>query len=157
MERSRQSWNRSPSLRTLARDDGAMKRSTAISRLSDVADGLERAKVWPEPCIIAGYVFGALLDPAGDLERVQLALVVDEPSDDVPWMSRPRHLEAVASLLRFDKLPVSWCWRPTAWPVWNRENYTRGLLLVCGDRLQPSSVRRTVGWSRRQPGTRWAH
>jgi hypothetical protein len=121
MGRSRQSWNWSPWLRTLARDDGAMKRSTAISRLSDVADGLGRAKAWPEPCIIAGYVFGSLLDPAGDPECVQLALVVDEPADDVPGMSRPRHLEALASLLRFDKLPISWCWRPSAWPVWNHE------------------------------------
>lgn len=109
------------SLRTLPRDDGAMKRSTAISRLSDVADGLERSKIWPEPGVIAGYVFGALLDPAADVERVQLALVVDEPVEDVPWMSRPRHLEALASLLRFDKLPISWWWRPSAWPVWNHE------------------------------------
>ena len=121
MERLRQSWNRLTSRRMLACNDGAMKRSTAISRLSEVADGLERSKVWSGPCVVAGYVFGALLDPAGDVERVQLALVVDEPAEDVPWMSRPRHLEALASLLRFDKLPLSWCWRPSAWPVWNHK------------------------------------
>ncbi len=98
-----------------------MKRSTAISRLSEVADGLERAKVWSGPCVAAGYVFGALLDPAGEVERVQLALVVDEPVEDVPWLSHPQQLEALASLLRFDKLPMSWWWRPSAWPVWNHE------------------------------------
>jgi hypothetical protein len=98
-----------------------MKRSTAISRLSEVADGLERAKVWSGPCVVAGYVFGELFGPTGDVERVQLALVVDEPVEVVPWMSRPRHLEALASLLRFDKLPISWWWRPSAWPVWNHE------------------------------------
>ena len=121
MERSRQSWDWLTSLRMPARDDGAMKRATALSRLSEVADGLERAKVWSGPCVVAGYVFGALLEPAGDLERVQLALVIDEPVEDVPWMSRPRHLEALASLLRFDRLPMSWWWRPRAWPVWNHE------------------------------------
>jgi hypothetical protein len=104
-----------------ARDDDAMKRATAISRLSDVADGLERAKAWPGPCVVGGYVFGALLESAGDVERVQLALIVDEPAENVPWLSRPRQLEALVSLLRFDKLPLSWWWRPSAWPVWNHE------------------------------------
>lgn len=98
-----------------------MKRSTAISRLSEVADGLERAKAWSGPRVVAGYVFGAMLDPTLDVERLQLALVVDEPVEVVPWMSRPRHLEALASLLRFDKLPIWWWWRPSAWPVWNHE------------------------------------
>jgi hypothetical protein len=121
MERSRQSWNRFTLLRRLARDDGEMKRSTATSRLSEVADGLERAKVWSGPCVVAGYVFGSLLDPAGEVERVQLALVVDEAVEEVPWMCHPRQLEALASLLRFDKLPISWWWRPSAWPVWNHE------------------------------------
>ena len=55
------------------------------------------------------------------MQKLQLALVVDEPVEDVAWMSRPRHLEALASLLRFDKLPMSWCWRPREWPVWNHE------------------------------------
>jgi hypothetical protein len=66
MERSRLSWNRLTAMKTLARDDGGMKRSTAISRLSEIADGLERSKVLSGPGVIAGYVFGGLLDPAGD-------------------------------------------------------------------------------------------
>ncbi len=103
------------------RDDCGVKRSTAINRLSDVADALDRAGQWPGPLVVAAYVFGAVLDPVSELEVVQLALVVDEPPEDVPWMSRPARLEALASLCRFDKLPVSWRWRPAAWPVWNHE------------------------------------
>jgi hypothetical protein len=71
--------------------------------------------------VVAAYVFGAVLDPVSELEVVQLALVVDEPPEDVPWMSRPARLEALASLCRFDKLPMSWRWRPAEWPVWNHE------------------------------------
>ena len=71
--------------------------------------------------MVAAYVFGAVLDPVSELEVVQLALVVDEPPEDVPWMSRPARLEALASLCRFDRLPMSWRWRPAAWPVWNHE------------------------------------
>jgi hypothetical protein len=39
----------------------------------------------------------------------------------VSWRSRPAHLEALAAVLRFPKLPVSWQWRPEQWPVWNHE------------------------------------
>lgn len=66
-------------------------------------------------------MFGALLDPLSELEVVQLALVVDEPAEEVPWMGRPARLEALASLCLFDKLPVSWRWRRAALPVWNHE------------------------------------
>lgn len=103
------------------RDDDGMKRSTAISRLGDVADGLDRAKQWQHAKVTAAYVYGALLDGADDLEWVELAVVVDEPAAAVPWLSRPAHLEAMARLLRFNKLPLVWRWRPAEWPVWNHQ------------------------------------
>jgi hypothetical protein len=96
-----------------------VKRSTAISRLGDVADGLTRTTSWPDAGIVAGYVFGALVEQAGDLERVELALVVDARQDEVPWLARPARLEAIVAQLRFDKLPLSWWWRSTGGPVWN--------------------------------------
>jgi hypothetical protein len=90
-----------------------------MSRLGDVADGLDRAAQSSEVMVVGGYVFGALLEPAAEIERVELALVVAEPPEVVPWMARPARLEALAELLRFPKLPVSWSWRPVGWPVWN--------------------------------------
>jgi hypothetical protein len=96
-----------------------VKRSTAVNRLREIAAELERAKPWPESTIVAGYVFGELIEATGDVERIQVALVVDEPAENVPWLSRPARLEAFASMLRFDKLPMSWWWRPQQWPVWN--------------------------------------
>ncbi|MEP7114376.1 MAG: hypothetical protein ABI862_14010 [Ilumatobacteraceae bacterium] len=98
-----------------------VKRTTAIGRLSDVADGLDRSKQWPGPAVAAAYVYGEFLDLSIEVERVQLALVVDQPAAVVAWMSRPAQLEALAAMLRFDKLPLSWCWRPLEWPVWNHE------------------------------------
>ena len=103
------------------RDDGDVKRSTAINRLADVADALDRTGQWPGPKVVAAYVFGVLLDPVSELEAIQLALVVDEPPEELAWLSRPARLEALASLCRFDKLPLSWRWRPAAWTVWNHE------------------------------------
>ncbi len=96
-----------------------MKHSTAIGRLTDVCDGLDRAAEWPDSSVTSAFVFGALLDDDADLDRVEVALVVAEPPEAVPWMSRPAHLEALAAMLRFTKLPLSWRWRPAEWPVWN--------------------------------------
>lgn len=98
-----------------------MKRSTAIGRLGDVADGLDRAKQWQHANVTAAYVYGALVDGADDLEWVELAVVVDEPAAGASWLSRPVHLEAMAKLLRFNKLPLVWRWRPAEWPVWNHQ------------------------------------
>jgi hypothetical protein len=100
-------------------DDAVMKRSTAMSRLSDVTDGLDRVVEWPEVTVAAGYVFGALLEPGAEIERIELALVVREPPEMAPWMARPARLEALADSLRLPKLPVSWWWRPADWPIWN--------------------------------------
>jgi hypothetical protein len=105
----------------VVRDDAGMKRTTAIKRLADVVDGLERAKAWPDSAVTAAYVYGDLLRGDPEFERIDLALIVDEPPEAVPWMARPRHLEALAATLRFTKLPLSWLWRPAQWPVWNHE------------------------------------
>ena len=96
-----------------------VKRSTAISRLGDVAAGLTRTTSWPDVGIVAGYVFGALVEQAGDVDRVELALVVDARQEELPWLARPARLEAIAAQLRFDKLPLCWWWRSTDGPVWN--------------------------------------
>ena len=88
-----------------------MKGSTAMSRLTDVCDGLDRAAGWPDSPV-TGACFALL-------PGTRRALVVDEPPEVVPWISRPAHLEALAATLRFTKLPLSWRWRPAQWPVWN--------------------------------------
>ncbi len=54
-------------------DDWAMKLSTAVARLTDVVDGLDRAVRWPETSLSAAFVFGAALDGAADLDRVDVA------------------------------------------------------------------------------------
>jgi hypothetical protein len=68
---------------------------------------------------LPGYVFGGLLERDAQLERIELALVVAESPETVPWRARPARLEALAESLRLPKLPVSWWWRPADWPVWN--------------------------------------
>jgi hypothetical protein len=51
-------------------------------------------------------------DSHTDLDQMEIALVVAEAPQIVPWMSRLAHLEALVGGLRFANLPVSWKWRP---------------------------------------------
>jgi hypothetical protein len=65
------------------------------------------------------YVFGELLDGPESLDVVSVAFVVELPAEEVPWRARSTALEALASLMRLDKVPVERLWRPAGWPVWN--------------------------------------
>ncbi len=60
-----------------------MKRSTAISRLRDVVEGLDRAVGWPSTTVVAAHVHGVLLTGVEELDWVELAFVVDEPVGSV--------------------------------------------------------------------------
>ena len=67
-----------------ARDDDVVKRSTAVNRLAEIATELDRSKLWSGSTVVAGYLFGDLLEGPGDVERIEIALVVDEPAEMCP-------------------------------------------------------------------------
>ena len=69
--------------------------------------------------VIDAYVFGGLLDGPESLDVVSVAFVVDLPVEEVTWRARSAAREALASLMRLDKVPVERVWRPADWPVWN--------------------------------------
>ncbi|MCP4223385.1 MAG: hypothetical protein GY773_08600 [Actinomycetia bacterium] len=97
-----------------------MKYNTAVTRLGQVAGDLtEHTSSWGESIIVEAHVFGDLVTGPDTIEVIYLALVVDFPVEEVTWLARPARAEATASLLRFDKYPLRWWWRPTVWPVWN--------------------------------------
>lgn len=98
-----------------------MKYSTAVGRIRTVADELTSHAEWRDELIVEAYVYGELLDAPPTLERVALAFVVDLPPEEVTWLAHPAAPEAAVSLLRFEKYPITWRWRPLAWPVWNHE------------------------------------
>lgn len=99
---------------------GCVKYSTAVARLRQVAGDLaDHASSWGDPIIVEAHVFGDMLTGPDTVDVIWLALVVDLPVDEVTWLARPARAEAAASLLRFDKYPLRWRWRPNGWPVWN--------------------------------------
>ena len=87
--------------------------------MRSVAEGLSAVDRVDAFKVIDAYVFGGLLDGPESLDVVSVAFVVDLPVEEVPWRARSAALEALASLMRLDKVPVERVWRPADWPVWN--------------------------------------
>ncbi|HZD74057.1 MAG TPA: hypothetical protein VE776_09275 [Actinomycetota bacterium] len=99
-----------------------MRYATAVRRLRTIAEECDRhAKFWDDPLVVAAYVYGSLLEGPEEVERVQVALVVDMPPDQVTWWAEPPSAAAFAEIIGLGKAPVQWWWRPVLWPVWNHE------------------------------------
>lgn len=98
-----------------------MKFSTAVSRLGSIAEGLSAAEPWDGFIVTDAHVFSELLNGPDSLDAVSVAFVVDLPVEEVPWHAHPPAAEALARLLRLDKVPVTRRWRSAAWPVWNHK------------------------------------
>jgi hypothetical protein len=65
------------------------------------------------------WVFGDVLGEPRDLDVVTVALAVDAPVDDVPWMGEPRGAQHWAQAVRLPQSPVLTLWRSVHAPVWN--------------------------------------
>lgn len=65
------------------------------------------------------WAFGEILDEPRDLDLVQVALAVDLPVAEVPWLSEPAGTEHWANSTRLSKNPIRAFWRSVEAPVWN--------------------------------------
>jgi len=76
---------------------------------------------WPpeEPLLVAVYAFGDVLGGADPLDRVQVAVVINLPPEEVPWGSTPDGTEWLADQLRLSKGGYEYWWRSHLDPVWN--------------------------------------
>lgn len=67
------------------------------------------------------WAFGDMLGPRRDLDVVTVALSVDLPVDEVPWLCHPPAAEHWLRMTRLPKNPVRVRWRSALAPVWNHE------------------------------------
>ena len=65
------------------------------------------------------WAFGDVLGPPHELERVTIALSVDLPAAEIPWLSQPHASEHWLNMTRLAKQPVHVFWRSAHAPVWN--------------------------------------
>ncbi|WP_459719370.1 DUF7711 family protein [Actinophytocola sp. KF-1] len=76
---------------------------------------------WPpdERFLLEAYVFGEVLKGDDPLDHVKVALVLNLPSEEVPWESQPDGTGWLVNTLRLDKGGFAYWWRSHQDPVWN--------------------------------------
>jgi hypothetical protein len=124
-----------------------MRYRRAVEKLRTLAEECDSVKGWPpeEPFLLEAYVFGDMLRGADPLERVEVVLVLNLPSEDVPWESHPRGAMWLADRLRLDKGGFAYWWRSHLDPVcnhriqepvrfWSPEGPSEGVLQALAER-----------------------
>lgn len=98
-----------------------MRRNTAIKHLRSLTELCDTANLPPDdPILIEVYAYGDILDSkVTEMDQVRVALVVDQPADEVTWLALPDVTIWLTNHLRLDKVPVHALRRPSVWPVWN--------------------------------------
>jgi hypothetical protein len=102
-----------------------LKRSTAITRLvrfaSEATEELARPYPGDYP-VISAWTVGDLLDPTTDTLSHPLAvLLLDVPTNELPWSTWPAFFGYLNTVHRIDKGGLGYYYRPAGWPAWNAE------------------------------------
>ncbi len=65
------------------------------------------------------WAVGDILGTVRDIDRVTVALVVDLPVEDMPWLGEPLGAEHWANATRVSRNPIRPLWRSLRAPIWN--------------------------------------
>jgi hypothetical protein len=100
-----------------------MKRSSGVRHLAEMAETAgeclkfrDGPTGWP---LRSMWATGELLSDAESIESASVVLLLDLPSDELPWIALHPTGEWVSERLRLGKRPVQWWYRPHVWPAWN--------------------------------------
>ena len=69
--------------------------------------------------VVELWAAGDVLGRARDLDEVTVALAVDLPVDEVPWLGQPPGAQQWANATRLSRNPIVGLWRSVHAPVWN--------------------------------------
>ncbi|HEX3784614.1 MAG TPA: hypothetical protein VHX38_33555 [Pseudonocardiaceae bacterium] len=67
------------------------------------------------------WTFGEMVGPATDVEWVPVALAIDLPAEEVPWLGEPVGTQHWANATRLNKNPFTPRWRSLRAPIWNHD------------------------------------
>ncbi len=96
-----------------------MRYATAVRRLRQIAEDAHRVNSGAAPLLLAVYTFGPLLEHPAEVAAVDIALVCDAPAGELCWRTEPPWTLGIAEVLRLNRAPVRWYFRPATWPVSN--------------------------------------
>ena len=100
-----------------------MKWSTAVAQVRRLVEQCSEVARLPSELrllqVREAWVFGDMLGLPRDLDWAAVAVCVDLPVAEVPWLTRPAGADRWAELTRASKNPVGLRWRSVHAPVWN--------------------------------------
>ncbi|MDP9397827.1 MAG: hypothetical protein M3P96_08430 [Actinomycetota bacterium] len=100
-----------------------MKWTRAVHHLEALAQTCADMAVRPASIfplrVVQLWAAGEVLSGPRDLDVITVALCVDLPAPDVPWLAEPTGSAHWASATRLSKLPALPLWRSAHAPVWN--------------------------------------
>ena len=86
------------------------------------------------------WVAGTLLERADEIDHGRVILMIDLPPDELPWLAVHPTAEWVGEQLRLGKRPISWIYRPTAWPAWTYRNRQVAQFWSAASGLDPAVI-----------------
>lgn len=86
------------------------------------------------------WVFGELLASPADLDWIKVALVIDAPPDQVPWLGEPKGAGQWVNATRVNRNPISVRWRSAQAPVWNHSIERPALVWSAPDGLRDNVI-----------------
>jgi hypothetical protein len=95
-----------------------VKWERAVHHLTDLASKCADSPVFALR-VVELWALGDILGVPRELEVINVALAVDLPVDDVPWLSEPPGAEHWANFTRMAKNPILPLWRSAHAPIWN--------------------------------------
>lgn len=104
------------------RDPGRMKWSAAVGQVLRLAEHCSVMAGRADAGLLRVqelWAYGEILGARRDLDWVSVALSVDLPVQEVPWLCRPAGADLWADLTRASKNPVGIQWRSVHAPAWN--------------------------------------
>ena len=103
--------------------DDRVKWTRAVHHLGELAEKCAELADKPRTIfplrVVQVWAFGDILGAARDLDWVHVALAVDLPVADVPWLTQPAGAEHWANATRMSRNPIAARWRSVHAPVWN--------------------------------------
>ncbi|MFI9387187.1 hypothetical protein [Kutzneria sp. NPDC052558] len=116
-----------------------MKWSRAVHHVEELARRCDTPSPVPMLPVTGLWVFGDLLGEPRDLDWAHVAVIVDLPVDDVPWLDIPRGGQHWAQAVRLRE-PLSCLWRSAAGPVWNHRIVRPALVWDSTDGVRESTL-----------------
>ncbi|MBP2473328.1 post-segregation antitoxin (ccd killing protein) [Crossiella equi] len=100
-----------------------MKWTRAVHHLETLAQTCADLVAKPNPVnplrVPALWATGAILEAPHEIELIEVAVCVDLPAAEVPWLGEPKGAQHWANLTRMSRNPFQAHWRSARTPVWN--------------------------------------